>query len=71
MRPGCVFLLAAAQMWGAGLRAGVARKEITPREAIWMSGYGEIWGVKSALHPQPWYRDIRLVTRRPRPRRRA
>jgi hypothetical protein len=39
MRPGCVILLAAAQMWGAGLRAGVARKEITPREAIWMSGY--------------------------------
>jgi len=32
-------LLAAPAVWGAGMRAGVARREITPKEPLWMSGY--------------------------------
>ena len=34
-----LLLLGAVQVPAAGLRAGVARLEITPRGPIWMSGY--------------------------------
>jgi neutral ceramidase len=39
MRTLLVFLLSSAALWGAGLRAGVGRAEITPAGPIWMSGY--------------------------------
>ena len=39
MRIAIVFLLCAAGLFGAHLKAGVARIEITPAEPVWMSGY--------------------------------
>jgi len=39
MRIALLLLLGAAEIFGAGLRAGAARVDITPEGPIWMSGY--------------------------------
>jgi len=53
MKAAFALLFGAAQLWGAGLRAGVARVDITPRGPIWMSGYASrnhaSTGVRQAL----------------------
>ena len=55
-----VFLLAAAPLWGAGLRAGVARKDITPRDPIWMSGYASRNHASVAVRQQLWARALAI-----------
>src|SRR5258705_6155923 len=39
MRTLIAIMLSAAGLYGAGLKAGVARVDITPAGPIWMSGY--------------------------------
>jgi len=38
-RAALTILCAAQALFGAGMRAGVARKDITPKGPVWMSGY--------------------------------
>ncbi|MBS1855915.1 MAG: neutral/alkaline non-lysosomal ceramidase N-terminal domain-containing protein [Acidobacteria bacterium] len=56
IRPALLLLAAALPVWGAGLRAGVARVDITPEGPIWMSGYA------SRNHPSEGVRQ-HLYTR--------
>jgi len=60
MKLAFVFLLAAASLWSAGLRAGVARKDITPREPIWMSGYASRNHASVAVRQQLWARALAI-----------
>jgi hypothetical protein len=56
MRNALLLLAAALPVWGGGLRAGVARVDITPEGPIWMSGYA------SRNHPSEGVRQ-HLYTR--------
>jgi neutral ceramidase len=60
MKPLFVFLMAAAQLWSADLRAGVARKDITPRDPIWMSGYASRNHPSVAVRQHLWARALAI-----------
>jgi neutral ceramidase len=60
MKTALLVLLGAAQLAGAGLRAGVARIEITPRSPIWMSGYASRNHPSTAVRQPLWARALAL-----------
>jgi hypothetical protein len=60
MKIAILILLAAAPLAGAGLRAGVARVEITPRGPIWMSGYASRSHPSTAVRQPLWARALAI-----------
>jgi hypothetical protein len=60
MRPIVLTLLGALPLCGAGLRAGVARIEITPREPIWMAGYASRDHASTGVRQPLWARALAI-----------
>jgi neutral ceramidase len=69
MRTLIAFLLSAASLAGAGLRAGAGRADITPEGPIWMSGYAarthpsdgvatRLWAKALAIESGPGHRIV-------------
>jgi neutral ceramidase len=69
MRTLIVFLLSAASLAGAGLRAGAGRADVTPEGGIWMSGYAarthpsdgvatRLWAKALAIESGPGHRIV-------------
>ncbi len=73
MRPLLTLLLSATGLWGASLRAGAGRADITPDGPIWMSGYaarthpsegslGRLWARALAIESAPGRRIVIVST---------
>src|SRR5205085_572146 len=54
-----VFCLASVA-WGAGMRAGVARLDITPEGPIWLSGYGDRTHPSTGVLTRLWAKALAL-----------
>ncbi|MFB3825807.1 MAG: neutral/alkaline non-lysosomal ceramidase N-terminal domain-containing protein [Bryobacteraceae bacterium] len=61
MRVAALFLAVAAAVFGQGLRAGAARRDVTPREPVPMWGYGARHDKLSAGVLDPLYADALVI----------
>ena len=53
-------LCLAAVAWGAGMRGGVARIDITPDGPIWLSGYGDRTHPSTGVLIRLWAKALAL-----------
>lgn len=63
----CLICCAAPSVFGAGLQAGVARVEITPREPIWMSGYASRSHPSTGIRQALWAKALAIQSGSGRP----
>jgi neutral ceramidase len=63
----CLICCAASSVFGAGFQAGVARVEITPREAIWMSGYASRSHPSTGIRQALWAKALAIQSGSGRP----
>jgi neutral ceramidase len=63
----CLLWCAAPSIFGAGFQAGVARMEITPCEAIWMSGYASRSHPSTGIRQALWAKALAIQSGSDRP----
>src|SRR5689334_12686996 len=67
MKAALLLVLGAADVFGAGMRAGIARVDITPAGPIWLSGYASRNHPSEGVRQHLWARALAIETNAGRP----